>query len=677
VSPVRLPWPFGRRTPSDGRSSREPEDADGASPVDPAPSNPANPAGPAIAPATGAWATLPPIQRTVSAAPLVAPSAPFLADVPGHRPLPPIVQPLGHETGAATPSGLVVARVSTVPALTSQAPMPTRGAQRRTASSAAAGDNVGAAYDVTEPAATATTVSAGTPIRQLATVAPGATITPSARPLTRSPEPVTVAQRSMGPARVSSASATSSGSPAAAPLSTTGQPTTLDRRHTPPPRGAGPGRGASRWAESPAAPLGTTPTPVGLGAPLASGPGQASLAGADDAGSASWAAAAQPPLSAASRRAGLGAPIAVQPASAVAQPRPASRLPLLTGPTREGSAATADHLPSASAEADVARHGAPAQTRPLPVLPVSRQRTGQPVRQSRVPAAPAASVASTAAAGVTPTGSGTAFRPTMGIRPIQTGVATQREAAAAVSATGDTPSVPARWASGDDLPMVVRSVAPSVGLPLEADLVPLEPLADIPTAPVSTAPPRAMPREAVFPPRGAAITMPQGSASSVAGGPWTAGVQRQPAPGAPSGFGSPSSASTASPDSLGRTPPTPGPTLREALTLARPQGTAPHAASSPSAPVVSRIVAGEASGASRPTVQASGAGSGGAATGGITATPVVQRVDGAAPAAPSDEGHSESELDELARALFGRIRTHLRAEVIHEREARGHTFDAF
>ena len=53
-------------------------------------------------------------------------------------------------------------------------------------------------------------------------------------------------------------------------------------------------------------------------------------------------------------------------------------------------------------------------------------------------------------------------------------------------------------------------------------------------------------------------------------------------------------------------------------------------------------------------------------------------MDGAAPSPESSrDGHSDSELDELAQALFGRIRTHLRAEVIHEREARGLTFDAF
>ena len=89
------------------------------------------------------------------------------------------------------------------------------------------------------------------------------------------------------------------------------------------------------------------------------------------------------------------------------------------------------------------------------------------------------------------------------------------------------------------------------------------------------------------------------------------------------------------------------------------------------------MVSDPAPAAARPSVQTSAAPSGGSPLGGITATPIVQRVDGAAPAAPSEEGHSETELDELARALFGRIRTHLRADVIHEREAKGLTFDAF
>ncbi|HEX7223543.1 MAG TPA: hypothetical protein VF231_09840 [Candidatus Limnocylindrales bacterium] len=58
------------------------------------------------------------------------------------------------------------------------------------------------------------------------------------------------------------------------------------------------------------------------------------------------------------------------------------------------------------------------------------------------------------------------------------------------------------------------------------------------------------------------------------------------------------------------------------------------------------------------------------------ATPIVQRVDGVAPPAPPEsEGQSESDLDDLARKLFGRIRNRLRAELIYEREAKGLSFD--
>ncbi|HSL32411.1 MAG TPA: hypothetical protein VK871_02105 [Candidatus Limnocylindrales bacterium] len=58
------------------------------------------------------------------------------------------------------------------------------------------------------------------------------------------------------------------------------------------------------------------------------------------------------------------------------------------------------------------------------------------------------------------------------------------------------------------------------------------------------------------------------------------------------------------------------------------------------------------------------------------ATAVVQRIDGAAPAAPVEsEGQSEGDLDDLARKLFGRFQNRLRAELIYEREAKGLTFD--
>jgi hypothetical protein len=189
----------------------------------------------------------------------------------------------------------------------------------------------------------------------------------------------------------------------------------------------------------------------------------------------------------------------------------------------------------------------------------------------------------------------------------------------------------------------------------------------------------ATPREIVFPPRD---TFPAASAGAAATGmaPEIAGVQRQTTPAASPGSLSPQPTSSGLP---GFTPGASAAPLRSSLALARPQGhavaasAALAASSSPAARAVARIVADPASPAASPSVQTSSASTGGTPTGGITAFPVVQRVDGAAPAVASGEGHSDSELDELARELFGRIRSHLRAEVIHEREARGLTFDAF
>jgi hypothetical protein len=59
----------------------------------------------------------------------------------------------------------------------------------------------------------------------------------------------------------------------------------------------------------------------------------------------------------------------------------------------------------------------------------------------------------------------------------------------------------------------------------------------------------------------------------------------------------------------------------------------------------------------------------------------VQRADagavGPGPDRTSDQQapRSERDLDELAQALFGRIRGRIRTELIHDREARGLTFD--
>jgi hypothetical protein len=138
---VRLPWPFGRSTHAGGAS---PDPAAGAAYPAGAGPDAADDGGTgsgdaaARVPPTGAWRTLPPIQRAAGPPPVVAPSAPFLAGVPGHLPLPPIVTPLGHESSPAAPAGIVVAHPHAVPSLTSSAPLPRRPVQRRAPAAAVA-----------------------------------------------------------------------------------------------------------------------------------------------------------------------------------------------------------------------------------------------------------------------------------------------------------------------------------------------------------------------------------------------------------------------------------------------------------------------------------------------------------------------------------------------------------
>ncbi len=117
------------------------------------------------------------------------------------------------------------------------------------------------------------------------------------------------------------------------------------------------------------------------------------------------------------------------------------------------------------------------------------------------------------------------------------------------------------------------------------------------------------------------------------------------------------------------------------MTLARSVAPAPAPAPAPVSttpqPVVARIVADPSTPGAPPVVQTSPAGNGiQVAT--FTATPVVQREEAPRPAPQAQPtGRSDRELDELAKQLFGRIRGQLRAEVIHEREAKGLTFDSF
>jgi Meckel syndrome type 1 protein len=216
--------------------------------------------------------------------------------------------------------------------------------------------------------------------------------------------------------------------------------------------------------------------------------------------------------------------------------------------------------------------------------------------------------------------------------------------------------VPARWGAGDDLPATVHATDRPAPAP---DAVPLQRFA----APDAAAP----------------QPVPAPSVATPSDG-WRGA--HSPA------LGSPSLAASAGPLRAAGSTPAPAPVTRTAtaspaptLQLARPPAAAPApvvVVPAPAAPPAGRIEAPVVSpSAPAPTVQTSPA-AGASGLPAFTATPVVQREPGTAPPVQGGQtGHTDRELDELAKQLFGRVRGQLRAEMISEREARGLSFDAF
>ena len=273
------------------------------------------------------------------------------------------------------------------------------------------------------------------------------------------------------------------------------------------------------------------------------------------------------------------------------------------------------------------------------------------------------------------------IEPTFGVQRDADGAAIVRSAAQPLSGEAAAAPVAAHWGSGETLPATIvsrSSVEPGTGQPT-VQLSPLAPAASVPGVAMMGGPASvgALPNEIVFPPRDTGV---DGHTSALDAGPvataaapWSSvrpPTITSPAPGSTSATGSGSRSAARA--------------QAQPLTLARSVVASPAVApsqggGSSGAPVIARIVADPSVPGAPPAVQAStGGGTGGTPVAAITATPVVQRADGAAPPVEgAPQGHSDTELDDLARALFGRIRTHLRAEVIHEREAKGLSFDAF
>ena len=668
---MRLPWPFGRRSPSEGPSSAATEaGAAGVRPVD---------AGPSTSTPTRAWAALPPIQRTVGSAPLVAPSAPFLDDVPGHRPLPPMLQPLGHDAGPSGPPGLVVARSYPVPSLTSGTPMPPvqhgATARRGQAADATAAWPEPSSVPGADSAPSPSEAGDPVPVRHVAAVSQGAVATPPARPLTRA--------TTLAPAGrpVASRSATGATPSSAAAAATTAWSTPADART---------GEASSTTATS-----GTAAADPGL--PLGPRRGASELSRAGDRASVPGGVPAP------ARRPGLGAPIAAAPTSAVAQ-----RLPMRTPVRPHNSAAAASDARAAARTAATAGDG-PDPAGPssrasrLPVLPVARRVSGgaqaspAPVSApsssrevSTSPASHEATDAPGAGGAATAVTTGLTTRPTMGFRPLRSSIATRRDVETGSTGSAASPATPgeasttpvaAHWGAGVALPdpVVSRSVDGGRTGPSSVQLTALGAAAPGPGMAV----PSALPGEIVFPPRDAATdegvdarpSWRDAGPDATTPAPWSS--DRAPT------IGSPAAGSPSAPGFVSRAG-AQGPSrpLMLARSVAAGPAVAPSQGGSPGTPMVGRIAADALTPGPAPMVQTSAIGSaglaGGAPVAAISATPIVQRVDGAAPPVESaPQGHSDTELDDLARALFGRIRTHLRAEVIHEREAKGLSFDAF
>lgn len=636
---MRLPWPFGPRSSSGAVAAGPVTGPAVAAPAAGAASSP--PAAP-----SRAWATLPPIRRASGDAPLVAPSHEFLSAVPGHTPLPPILRPLEHGAGPTAPAGLVVSRVTAAPAMAPAGGLPTRTAGRRAATgkplgapptpgAAAAVDSAAGEDAPAAPSAAGASPSpAEVPVRRLTAVSPGGTAAPPPRPLTKTAPTLTPIGRPVVSRTVAEHGTPAPGaSRAARPKPGLGAPLDHGAARS---EGDGPRTQAppGRWAERGGVPGRGDRTAEGA----AGSPGMAS-----------------PPdrLPAPRRRPGLGAPLPGTPPTAAVQRAADVRAdgPSLRGDGEPGPRRPIADVPPAAPQAE--RGAGPAGGLPtLPVVPPAAPHGAAETRAGHGAERPART-AQRQAAGTAPI----AARPTVGMRPLRPSATASRRAGATPPAPPPSAMpVPARWGPADPLPDVVTALS----------------------RPAGTAEPAGLPSPLASQPRdggegghgvretAVALRAPAPDAASVS-------VQRSAGPGpgdipAASGAGAGSARARTAADrplALGRAP---------AASRAAGQ---PAQQAAPGASV-GWIVADPSRPSAPPTVQMSRPAPGHVPVATFTATPVVQREAAASVAAAPAAGQpTDAELDELAGRLFGRIRRQLRAEVLHEREAKGLSFDAF
>ncbi|HEY4227329.1 MAG TPA: hypothetical protein VGM49_03250 [Candidatus Limnocylindrales bacterium] len=692
---MRLPFGLGRRSSSgDGASS---DDSDtgfdtGVAAAAPAPDH--------------AWASLPPIQRTTGDMQLVAAPGSFVEGLPGSRGLPPIVQQLGHEVSSLATPGLVVAHARPIDAPTSGAmPAPVqRRATRSNQAAAVAPVQASVAPFVEAPAAEvaeapanvvvavhAPTHEAPAPLA-LPVVAPIRTMPTVSRQSVHVPDrPLTSAASAARPAAVQRAAAAAEAAAAGvAPLS---MPVSGGMRRVP--SGTTPAmpvvsRQAAAAPDAAPAPA-SVPATSPAAAPVPS-PAMPVAQPAAASAPSTLAQAAIPVMAApaAPHRLGLGAPMAAVPASArpvgAASPGPVVSRSTTTGPmpiaasnllpTAQRSAAaelapsgTAGTLPapghSTAARSSHSSAGAPAM--PARSAAVQRLATLSHLPVARSAGSPIVAAHSSGIAGSTGSNGSSAAAPVKA--PVATVASVQRRAA---------PEIRPIAAANPIRPSFVlqRSAAESDGND-DAD--------DDGTLPSPWWAPAAESRSGAGTSLGSGFdgggpAAIQRSASTTSSYP---AIARSTAPAGSSA--SRANATTMLQRSTSAAtrplPPARG-TLPDSASRAVATTMAPATASAPS-PAIG-VMAG-------PVVQTSPSGASSFGNGSaLGSTPTVQREDppqrplsqsagGSVSHASSGTGsgrhHSERELEELAQALFSRIRGRLRNELIHDREAKGLTFD--
>ena len=581
---MRWSWPFARRPNLPATSGDSPVPAE------------ARDAGPRP---TGAWTSLPPIQRTVGDARLTAPAAPFLRAVPGTRQLPQFLQPLGHEASAMAPAGLVVARsrprggpapgpLVESPAVQRQGDGRVPGTTQLSGQPAPASAAQQAAHDVVAARTEQPTPGPAQPARQLSVV-PAATVAIPNVSLTRWDVAPARSRLVRSAADATGAAAVAPGGMRRARSGEGGDGRVVNRRPSGTEdalRSASP-PGDAALQRLPGAAGQDAPASVrraGLGAPLAPGaPGALPVTAHDPRGAAARAAAVQR---------SVGSPVVAAPADS---------------PIRSPGSSRADDGPP---------------DRRLPVLSVARtaDRTG--------PGSSSATAAQRPAPLALAVQTAPEVRPTLGRRPLRPIARVQRAASD-------------EQAGSDEVASGSQSGQPWPGASERAAV--------------------AAPQWDAGPGNSSGVALTQAGwhsdTAAIAEGSGPAVVQRRAPQSQPARPSMPAGHATVQRVSRASHP------------LVRPS--VPVDASFPAAAAEPRSIEG-----ARPSVQTAASQPASGPVLAPTVTQVVQRVDGAAPVAEERPGRpSDRDLDELARALFGRIRGQLRSELIHEREAKGLTLD--